>query len=205
MSAVNNRCLKKWLILLAMNSALFTLSANANEWRDTYEAQTGFSDFSPPKSFSGSNNNDDQKEWASGRSFNQGNKVRYSPRVSKNPWKLTSSSHYKKTFGSKRPWGNIPDKKPKTSNMRLHDERFKQWSRRQDSSFRNIAGHSNPLMTGGLFPLSYSGYGYSGSIYNSPLITPSIYPGQMLSPLGNGLGSIGAYPYTGLFARPGLW
>ena len=204
MSAVNNRCLKKWLILLAINSVLFAQAVNANEWRDTFETQSGFSDFSPPKSFSNSNN-DNQKEWASGRSFNQDNKVRYSPRTSKNPWKASSSSRYKKKFGSKRPWGNVPDKKPKTSNMRLHDERFKQWSHRQNPSYLNNSGLSNPLMTGGQFPLSYSGYGYPGSIYNSPLITPSMHPGLMLNPLGYGIGSIGANPYTGLFSRPGLW
>ena len=198
MNMVNNGGLSKVFVLLAVNCVLHVQSVNANEWQDDYVSKPGFSEFSLPSGSTRYQNNIETRQWASGSSFNEENRIRYIPAVSKNPWKPVRSSFYKKTFGAKRPWGNVPDRKPAASNMKHHDQRFKQWINQQDSSYRNDA-YAQPA-------LPFSGaYGYPGLGYNSPLITPPIYPGSILSSGGYGLYPGRAHPYTGLFARPGLW
>lgn len=196
------RTVNKVFVLLAVSSVFSAQLVSASEWRGDVEQQTGFSDFAPPKTFSGFQGSAGGKEWGNGTSFNVENKVRYSPSVSRNPWKPTNSLHYKKSFSSKRPWGNLPEKKPKNTNMKLHDQRFKQWSHRQDPSFRDRSMLLNTY--------SSSGYGNRNSLYRSPLITPAIHPRQILNPLGYGAypglsyPGIG-YPGAGLSPRPWTW
>jgi len=199
MNIVNSAYLRKSLIFLGISCAMYAASISANEWQGDFEPKPGFSEFTPP-AYS-SRKSTERKEWASGSSFNQDNKVRYSPRTSKNPWKAVGSSRYKKTFGSKRPWGNVPDRKPSTSNMKLHDQRFKQWIKQKDSKFFNGAvpnyGLSNPSFV--------NAYGMPGSMYNDPLITPPIY----LNPMRNLMSYRGypgqRYPFSGLQTRPWNW
>ncbi|MCK5262974.1 MAG: hypothetical protein KAJ92_04775 [Gammaproteobacteria bacterium] len=191
MSMINSRGLGKGLILLVVNCVLPGQSVNANEWQEDYVPKSGFSDFSPPSVSSRYKDTEDRR-WASGSTFNAENRVRYTPKSSRNPWKPIKSSFSKKTFGSKRPWGNVPDRKPPASNMKLHDQRFKRWISQRDSSYRNFSALTNPL----------SNYGYPGSMYNDPLITPSIYPGSVF----NGAGYLGQrYPFTGLPTGPMFW
>lgn len=192
---VNNSYLRKCPMLLAVYCVLSVQAVNAAEWLDSYESKSGFSEFAPPSSFSGYRDDNDEKDWSSGRSFNQEYKVRYSPRVSKNPWKPVKSSSYKKTFGGQRPWGNVPERKPRNNNMKLHDQRFTQWLNRRDPLLRNHIGRADPLM----------GHGYPGSIYGSPLITPALYSGSLLDPLRLGGYPGGLYPYSGLSGGRGFW
>lgn len=186
--------------LLIVTGILCSSSVNATEWWDGTEPQSSFSEFAPPAPFSGESYSKKNKKWRSGSSFNETQKTRYVPvAASRNPWKPVNSLHYKKSFSNQRPWGNVPDRKPgKTNNMKFHDQRFKQWTHRMDSAYHNNFSRSNPFQEFryGAFP-SVGGYGYPGSIYNSPLITPAIYPGQYLSPFG-----YRNYPYTRLLHRP---
>lgn len=199
MNIINNSYLRKGLILLVVNCALCAQSINATEWQDGIKSKLGFSDFTPPPPPPSSFTNYEDKKWTSGSSFNEENKVRYSPVTSKNPWKPVSSVRYKKSFASQRPWGNVPERKPKNKNsMKFYDQRFKQWSHQQNPSY---AAHAY-----GQSALPFSGaYGYPGMAYNSPLITPSIYPGSIMSTGGYGLYSGRSYPYAGALTRPGLW
>ena len=197
MNIVNNSDLSKALILLAAYCALHVQPVYANdvnEWQNNYVSKSGFSEFSPPSRSARYQNNIEGKEWASGSSFNEDNRVRYTPATSKNPWKPIRSSSHKKTFGGKRPWGNVPDRKPVASNMKLHDQRFKQWINQQGASYRNYG-----------YGRSSGSYGDPGLGYNRPLITPSIYPGSILNSGGYGLYPGGSSPYTGLFTSPGFW
>lgn len=194
------------LIALSVGTAVFAQSINANEWRDSDDSRAGFSGFAPPSNLS-YRNDDDDKQWGSGRTFNEENKVRYSPKVSKNPWKPIKSSHYKKTFSGQRPWGNVPDRKPsKTTNMKLHDQRFKEWIARRDSYGRGNAMLADPLAGyGRLSPLLDDAYGYPAGLYSSPLLTPAIHPGLLLNTGGYGLYPGALYPYSGLTGRPWIW
>lgn len=194
MNMVNNGGLNKVFVLLLVNCALHIQSVNAKEWQDNYVSKSGFSEFSLPLSSTRYQNNTEARQWGSGSSFNEENRVRYSPAVSKNPWKPVRSSFHKKSFGSKRPWGNVPDRKPAASNMKLHDQRFKQWINLQGSLYRNDAYGQSEL------PFS-DAYGYSGLGYNSPLI----YPRSIFNSGGYGLYPRGSYPDAGLFTRPVLW
>lgn len=195
MSIVNNKYLKKCFTLLAVNCALSAQIVNATDWQDDFETQSGFSEFAPPAKFSSYGESSDNKQWESGRSFNKENNVRYSPRTSKNPWKPANSSYYKQTFSGQRPWGNVPERKPPTSNMKFHDQRFKQWLQHRNPVPRTLTGSADP----------FTAYGYPGSIYGSPLITPSIYSELLFSPVGYGGYPGGGHPYSGLSGRPWLW
>ena len=207
MNSMRNCRSKVYLAVLAIVCVLYVPLINASEWWDSAEAQSGFSGFAPPVDFSEYSDDKGKKQWRSGSSFNESNKVRYLPVTSKNPWKPVNSLHYKKTFGSRRPWGNIPDRKPsKVNNMKFHDQRFKQWSHQLDSSYRNSMMMSDPLTNyaGSSMPF-VGGYGLPGSIYNRPLITPGIYPGGLLSPVAYGAYPGALMPYSGLSARPWGW
>ena len=196
-----------YLTVLAIVCVLYVPLTNAAEWWDSTESQPGFSGFAPPVAFPEYSDDKDKKEWRSGSSFNVSNKVRYAPVTSRNPWKPVNSLHYKKSFGSRRPWGNVPDRKPTNSNnMKFHDQRFKQWSHRLDSSYRNSMMMSDPLMNYGGSSIPFAGgYGLPGSMYSRPLITPGIYPGSILSPVAYGAYPGGLTPYSGLSARPWGW
>ena len=194
MNTINKTGLSKVHVLLLVSCVFSVTSVNANDWQEGYDSKLGFSEFSPPSGTLHFKKNIKDRQWVSGRSFNEQNKVRYSPRVSKNPWKPLRSSFRKETFGGKRPWGNVPDRKPESSNMKLHDLRFKKWIEQQDLSYRN-----NPYGRSGQ-PFS-GAYGYPGLGYSNPLITPPIYPGAILNS-----GRYGRVtPYTGLFNAPGFW
>lgn len=198
---------KIYLTVLAVSSALYTHSINAAEWWDSVESQSGFSEFAPPVAFSEYGDNKDKKQWRSGRSFNDEDKARYLPVTSRNPWKPVGSQHYKKSFSSRRPWGNVPDRKPtRNNNMRLHDQRFKQWARQMDSSYQNNNMQSDPFMNYGrpAYPFA-GGYGYPGLINNSALITPEIYPGGISNRPGYGVYPAAFNPYSGLSAAPWSW
>ncbi|MDH5473892.1 MAG: hypothetical protein OEY87_08005 [Gammaproteobacteria bacterium] len=209
MNIINKRYSRPLLILVTVNCVLFTQTTKATEWWDSVESQSGFSEFAPPSSLSeyNINNNKGKTQWRSGSSFNDDNKVRYLPVTSKNPWKPVKTSHYKKSFSGQRPWGNVPDKRPgNTSNMKLHDQRFKQWSHQLDSSFQQRLIASDPMASYDRYSFPFvNGYGYPGSIYKSPLITPPIHPGLLANTAGYGLYPGGLYPYTGLSTRPWLW
>jgi len=199
MNIVNGSCLSKVFVLLLVNGALCVGSANAAGWQESLETKSSFSEFSPPTSASEYRSNIEEKPWASGRTFNEENKVRYSPVTTKNPWKAVKSTYSKKSFSSQRPWGKIPDRKPTNkNNMKLHDQRFKQWSHQQDSFYRNNAYGQSPLPFSGV-------YGYPGLGRGNPLITPSIYPGSILNNGGYGLYPAGGYPFAGLLSGPRFW
>lgn len=199
MNIVNNSRLSKVIILLLVNCGLYVQTINAEEWQAGFVTKSSFSDFSPPANVSEYQNNLVQKQWGNGRSFNEENKVRYSPVTTKNPWKPVKSSHQNKAFASQRPWGNVPERKPGNKNsMKFHDERFKQWSHQQDSFYRNSANEQSSL----LFPGAYA---YPGTGYGAPLMMPSIYPGSILNTGGYGFYPGRALPYTGLYSRPGFW
>ena len=206
MNTVNKFYTKKCLALLAINCVLFVTPVNATEWWDSSDQQTGFSGFAPPAEFNRYETQESSKKWRSGSSFNETDKVRYLPVTTKNPWKPVNSMHYKKTFGSQRPWGNVPDRRRlTTNNMKFHDQRFKQWSRTLDASYHNNFNSPDPFnsYSRSTFPF-VNGYGFPGSMYSSPLITPSVYPGHILNAR-----SYGAYPGNfypaGLSTRPWGW
>ena len=190
------------LTLVAVNCLLYTQLIHATEWPDYSYPQTGFSEFAPPSTFHEYSDNDTKKQWRSGSSFNDANKVRYLPVTTKNPWKPVSSMHYKKSFSSQRPWGNVPDRKPpRVSNMKFHDQRFKQWSRQLDASYLNNIILSDPLGPYGSATLPFNnGYAYPGAIYHNPLITPVMYPRGILP-----VTRYGVLPYTGLSTSPWRW
>ena len=203
MNIMNDRTLQTCLTLIVVNCISYASHVSANEWWDGGDVQSGFSDFAPPTELH-EERTKYNKNWRSGSSFNQTNKVRYMPVTSRNPWKPVSKMHYKKSFGGQRPWGNVPDRKPpKSNNMKYHDQRFKQWSRKQDAAYHNnFASSSDPFNSFGRSSFPYAnGYGFPGAMYSSPLITPSIYPGYISGPRG-----YGAYPgnynrYSGNFNR----
>ncbi|MDH5611072.1 MAG: hypothetical protein OEY66_01265 [Gammaproteobacteria bacterium] len=207
MNIADNSYLNKILILLLVNSGLYLQPVSATEWKEDFVSKSSFSDFSPPSVDPDFRNSVGEKQWGSGRSFNEDNKVRYSPVTTKNPWKAVKSTYSKKTFSGQRPWGNIPDRKPSNkNNMKLHDQRFKQWSHQNDSSYRNNFVSADPFTAYGrsLLPLG-GAYGYPGTMHHNPLITPSIYPGLISNGLGYGGYPGGSYPYTGLLSRPRFW
>jgi len=180
MKIVNHINTKHLLTLLATCSALYVHQLNAAEWYENFESQAGFSEFAPPSLLTNNQHNKSQKEWRSGSSFNETGKERYvPPAAAKNPWKPVKSFHYKKTFGSNRPWGKVPDRKPGNSNsMKFHDQRFKQWVNQSDSSYHNNFLFMNPSLSHGSPYLLYgNNYGYPGAAYMNPLAATGVYPG----------------------------
>lgn len=198
MNINDNNYLRKVIILLAVNCILYAQPINATEWQVGFESRSGFSDFTPPASFDKYQNNFNGKQWASGSSFDEENKVRYSAEAPKNPWKPVKLVHYKKTFSSQRPWGNVPDRMPENkNNMSFYDQRFKQWSHQQDLVYRNNGyGQSAAPF--------YDAYGYSALGYNSPVNAPPIHPGLILNSGGYGRYPGTMYPSTGIFSRSGI-
>jgi len=209
MNIVNNRHLNKGFTLLVICSVLQIQSVSAAEWWKDFEAQSGFSGFAPPTSFSDHNHDKEKKEWRSGSSFNEQQKARYVPvsAAVRNPWKPVKSSHYKTTFSSQRPWGNVPERKPpKANNMKFHDQRFKQWSHKQDSSYLNNFRNSDSsrMYSGSSLPFM-NNFGYPGSRYGNPLITPGINRGGFINPVAYGMNPYAFNPYSGLSNRPWNW
>jgi hypothetical protein len=214
MNKSRNGYSSKGFTLLVIFGVLQVQSVNATEWWKSFEVQPGFSGFAPPTSFSGHNNNkvNDKKinkEWRSGSSFNEVNKVRYAPTTikSRNPWKFVKSSHYKKTFNSQRPWGKVPERKPsKTNNMKFHDQKFKQWSHKMDASYHNNFRYSDsPMMHSGSSLPFMNTYRHPGAMYGSPLITPGIYRGGIINPVAYGMYPPVFNPNSGLPNRPWNW
>lgn len=197
MCIVNKNYLRAGLILIVVNGIVCTASVNATEWQNVFKERSGFSDFTPPPINTKYQNSYEQKQWASGSSFNEENKVRFSPVISKNPWKPVKAVRYKKTFASQRPWGNVPARNLKNkNNMKFYDQQFKQWSHRQGSLNQNdIYSQAALTFTGA--------YDYSLSAYNSPAFAPSIYSGSNISRYGNYPGELN--PNSGLFVRQNLW
>ena len=209
MNIVNNRYLIKFFNLLLICGVFQIQTVSAAEWWKNFEAQSGFSGFAPPVSFSDHSKDKGKKEWRSGSSFNEPNKARFVPvsAAARNPWKPIKSFHYKATFSSQRPWGNVPERKlPKSNNMKFHDQRFKQWSHKLDSSYHNNFRNSGPSsMYGGSTPAFFNNFGYPGSRYGSPLITPGIYRGGFVNPVANGMNPFAFNPYSGLSNRQWSW
>ena len=213
---MNLRC----ILHLRTCSSVFIISSivcaspvTAAEWWNTDGQQSGFSEFAPPVGFSpysDSNPYDENKEnkqWRSGSSFNEDSKVVYVPVTTKNPWKANNTSKFKQSFSGRRPWGNVPERKPpNTSNMKFHDQRFKQWSHQLDLSYKNDLMMSDPLINYGNSSLPFTGgYGLPGSIYNSPLITPALYPIGLLHRTPYGMYPGGFNPYSRLLSMPWSW
>ena len=209
MNSVNNKPLNKSFNLLVICSLFQIPSVGATEWWKEFEAQAGFSGFAPPSSLSQKNHPKEKKEWRSGSSFNKQQKARFIQvsATAKNPWKPVKSSYYKTGFSGQRPWGNVPKRKPpKTSNMKFHDERFKQWSHKVDSSYHNNFRRSDPSMMYGGSSLPFMNtYGYPGSGYGSPLITPGLYRGGFMNPAAFGMNPYSFNPNSGLSNRPWSW
>lgn len=208
MSILNNNYSQHSTLILATISMLYVLPVSAADWWDNFESQTGFSEFAPPSSLSGHDHDDDHRRWQSGSSFNESNKVRHLPvsRI-KNPWKPLRNSRYKKSFSSQRPWGNVPERKrSKSHNMRFHDDRFKKWSHQIDSSYHNNFMTSGALDQYDNYSLPFiTNYGFPGSIYNSPLITPALFPGGHYSPYGIAGYPVGLNPYSIYPGRRWMW
>ena len=189
MNIVNNSGLSKYFVFLAVTCAFHVQLVSANEWQDDYISKSGFSGFNQSSASARYKDDIGNRQWASGSSFNEENRVRYRPATSRNPWKPVNHSFNKKTFGAKRPWGNVPDRKPSVSNMKFHDQRFKQWINQKDLSSYDLSAYRTPLLNYEQSPLFFPGdYSGFGSIYNNPLM----YPGQR-------------YSYTGLPGRPWNW
>jgi len=221
MNIETNRNLKASLSILVTLASLFVQPVSANDWMSSLEDKNGFSEFAPPARFKHDQNHkqkNEKFEWRSGTSFKEFNKERYvNSRVARNPWKPVKTYSKKQSFGGQRPWGNVPEKKPgKSTNMRLHDQRFKQWVHQMDSSFNHRAmlsasglGYRNHLLP------FVGNHGYPGSFNNDPLINPVSYTGNTLPggfvPFGSnmpiGYGSYpGLYfPFSGFSNRPGFW
>jgi len=207
MSVNNKNYISKNIIFLAIISVLYMPLANATEWKNSFEFQSGFSEFAPPAKLFYSSQKKEKKKWRSGSSFNEINKSRYVPVTSKNPWKVTGSMRYKKSFNSQRPWGNIPDRKIANNvNMKLHDERFKQWSHRMDGSYRNDLRVAKPFnMFRQALPLPVNGYAPPGLMYGGPMLTPSFIQGNNLHRVGYGAYQVNPYSFSGLSYRQWGW
>jgi len=101
----------------------------------------------------------------------------------------------------------VPERKPpKTNNMKLHDQRFKQWSHKQDSSYHNNFSNSDSsMMYGGRSLPFINNFVNRGSAYGSPLITPGLYRGGFGNPVTYGMNPYAFNPYSGLSNRPWNW
>ena len=181
-----NRYFKNYFSSLVVLCFLFIQPAYATDWLKSLEDKNGFTEFAPPVPFKNNHNNKDKIEWRSGSSFKEFNKDRYvNSRVTRNPWKPIKMYSKKRSFNGQRPWGNIPVKKPaKTTNMRIHDQRFKKWINQMDVSYPR----------GRMF--SDRGYSYVNNVPGG------FVPFGVNSP--NFYGSYPGYykPYSGLSNRP---
>lgn len=198
--------LRKIVLLLSVNSFFYAQTINATEWQGDFEPRSDFAGYSSSSDHSRYRNNNEEKPWSNGKSFNDGNRVRYSPKISKNPWKPVASPYYKKSFGSQRPWGNIPDRKRTSRNsMQFYDQRFKQWSHQQEASKYNSV-YASPLTSYGRSPVPYANlYEQPGPIYSNALIAPSIYPAIISDPLRYGGYAGRSLPNAGLLSGPLFW
>ncbi len=198
--------LRKIVLLLSINGFFYAQIINATEWQSGFEPRSGFSGYSSPSDFSRYRDNNEEKPWSNGKSFNDENRVRYSPAISKNPWKPVASPYYKKSFTSQRPWGNVPDRKRTSRNsMQFYDQRFKLWSHQQETSKYNGA-YVGPLTSYGRSPVPYANlYGQPGPIYSNGLIAPSIYPAIISDPLRYGGYTGRSFPNAGLLSGPLFW
>lgn len=178
------------ILILALS--FMALPIHANEWWDSYETPPGFSEFAPPSSSKTYSTEKDKFKWRSGSSFKDSNKLKYLPPVkARNPWKSPVSKYSKQSFSSSRPWGRLPEKRPqRVTSMRFHDQRFIRWSHDIDSSYHNnfLFANQNSVYDRSSLPF-VTNYGFPGSLYNSPLITPGLYPISRYNPI-----SYGAYP-----------
>jgi hypothetical protein len=206
MAVVSYTNLRKIVLLLSINGFFYAQTINANEWQSSFESKSSFSGYSSPSDHSQYRDNNEDKPWSNGKSFNDGNRVRYSAAISKNPWKPVSSPYYRKSFGSQRPWGNVPDRKRSSRNsMKFYDQRFKQWSHQREASKYNGA-YAAPLTGYGRSPVPYANpYGYPGPIYSDGLMTPPIYPAVASDPLRYGGYRSRSFPNAGLLSGPWLW
>lgn len=218
---MNTQCkryMNSYLSILVVCTAVYTQPVSASEWWKSFEQQSGFSEFAPPSLYSENKHQRDDKQWRSGSSFNKQNKQRYAPVMTKkNPWKPVSSMHYKKSFSSQRPWGNVPDRKPThANNMKFHDQRFKRWSHQQDAYYHDNFRFTNPSMNYAQPSLPFvTNYGFPGSMYNAPLITPGSYSRdnfsrgiltrRMFNAPGYGIQPVAFNPYTASVNRPWNW
>lgn len=115
--------------------------------------------------------------------------------ANRNPWKPVKSRYGKKAFSSNRPWGKLPEQKPlKHNNMRLHDQRFKQWINQQTNSYQPQIRGVNSNYNYGFDPISVpSGYAYSNAIQNNSLINPGLINSR---PYSNYQSPGGFVPFT---------
>ena len=90
--------------------------------------------------------------------------------------------------------------------MKFHDERFKQWSHKMDSSYHNnFRNTDSSMMSGGSNIPFMNNYGYQGSRYGNQLITPGLYRGGFTNPVAYGMNPYAFNPYSGLSNRPWNW
>ena len=103
--------------------------------------------------------------------------------------------------------GNVPERKlPKANNMKFHDQRFKQWTHKRDSSYLNNFRNSDSsrMYSGSALPFM-NNFGYPGSRYGNPLITPGLYRGGFINPASYGMNPYAFNPNSGLSNRPWNW
>ena len=185
--------------ILILSVCFMTLPINANEWWDSYETPPGFSEFAPPSTSKPYSNASDKYKWRSGSSFNTTNEQKYVPAVkARNPWKSPVSKFSRQSFSSFRPWGKVPENRPqRVTSMRFHDQRFIRWSHQVDSSYHNNFLFTNP---GSIYDRSslpfVPDYGFPGSFYNSPLITPGLHSINRYYPVSYGLYPGALQPYS---------
>ncbi len=195
----NIRLQNKAILLIIVSLAFIVMPAHANEWMDGYDTPPGFSEFAPPSTYNKNNNSREKFQWRSGSSFKDNVEFKYLPPVkTRNPWKAPKSKYSNKSFSSYRPWGKVPEKRPeRITSMRFHDERFKRWSHQVDSSYHNNFSFINVNSMYDRSSLPFiTNYGFPGSVYNSPLIRPGLYPMSRLNPYVYSVYPGGLYPYS---------
>ena len=210
MKILNSSPTEKYLVIFSICSLVLAGPVTASDWWSSLESesQAGFSAFSPPSSFTDYSRDKEKIDWRSGSSFNNTSQIRYVPVVTKrNPWKAATSSNIKKSFSSNRPWGKLPERRPVAVNsMRFHDQRFKRWSHQMESSYHDNFYYARPRASYGLADLPFAtNYGFPGSVYNSPLITPALYSGGIVDPLRYGIYPSLYRPYAGFPTRTWGW
>lgn len=211
MAMTNYIKLIRCFAVLAIGIIFYSSVVNAGESFNDVVPKMGFSGFAPPVTFSDNADTNENKYWRSGSSFHELNKFHYAPpETSVNPWRPVAVMSYNKSFGGRRPWGNVPDVRPvNTNNTKLYDQQFKQWIHQQGLPSERSLIVSDPFNSYAL-----PTYSFPGSGYIDPLMTPSFYPGPMYSSPGPGyinplitpsIYPITYYPYRNLFTRPWGW
>lgn len=187
--------------LLVAIGLLLAQSTYAEGWMYSHDYKNGFSEFAPPSRYdhyeTEKYKEKEKYEWRSGSSFKRVDRERFdNSRLSRNPWRTGDSQYANHSFSSQRPWGAVPESKPdKTTNMRLHDQRFKSWVGRMNDGYQ-----ARTYMTG--LGLDY------GDVYSSPrtnYLPGGFVPFRSNAPMGYGIYPGYYNPYIGYLQGAGFW